>query len=106
MTRREMFKAITGVAAAVGCGGLVSSWQKYGPITVQRWMSFKRRGVYLHVFHQGKDVTTNCCYADDTGEGVAELYLRDGNGHAYRAVDGGIAKQVVHGVTIREGDAL
>lgn len=64
----------------------------------------KNRGVHLHVFYRGQDVTNDCCFADDTGEGMAELFLRNADGkHYLNQSRTGAAKEIVYGVTLREG---
>jgi hypothetical protein len=73
-------------------------------------MSFERhrvwcsQGVHLHVFHNSEDVTGRCRFADDTGDGMAELFLHDISGKPYYDANArDLATEIVHGVTFREG---
>jgi hypothetical protein len=107
MNRRELFKTIAGVAAAVGATGLTGGaavpTRRYGAVTIERWNQLAAQGVYLHVFHEGCDITTRCSFADDTNEGVADLVIWNADGKKYGSYG---RKEVVYGVTIREGAAL
>lgn len=52
-----------------------------GPLTIERHRLLKNRGVDLHVFVRGVDVTRRCRYADDTpGREVAVLYRQTPDG--------------------------
>lgn len=85
---------------------------KYGSMTVKRHTELKESGVHLRVFYRGRDVTDRCAFADDTGEGMAELYLLDADGSVYSEPipkgEYGVgrderqpAKQIVYGVEFR-----
>ncbi len=81
----------------------------FGPLTVERHLDGTRLGVYLHVFHRGIDVTTQCRFADDTpSNNQVQLYRLNAQGHHY--VDPATrtaAIDVWYGdVEIREGEPL
>jgi hypothetical protein len=73
-TRRHVLRVFV---AACGGSRLVSPRQRYGALTVERHQYLCAQGVYLHVFHAGRDVTIGCLFADDRGEGMAVRYTRD-----------------------------
>lgn len=85
-----------GLAALVGVGltADAAAPRRYGPVTLDRWRVLKHQGVYLHVIHQGVDITHQCFFADDTGEGVALLRLR--HGRPWEPTS-----KTVHGVTFQ-----
>lgn len=89
----------------------------YGYVTPGRWKVLATQGEYLHVYYKGEDVTTRCAFVDDTGEGMAELYLLNADGKKYvRPIFSGeygaalsemeVAKEIVYGVEIRAGAPL
>jgi len=56
----------------------------YGAMTIQRHAILKARGLDLHVFVRGEDVTHRCRYADDTpGKEVAILFRENARGQKY-----------------------
>lgn len=104
MNRRGLFKALAGGMVAIGAGWTSLRSVRYGAMTIERHLRFCGQGVHLHVFHQGRDVTTRCVFADDTGEGMAELFVLDVNGRRFfnqRSHEA--AKEIVYGVTFRHG---
>lgn len=81
--------------------------QRYGAVTVERHRECQAQGVHLHVWYRGRDVTTQCCFADDTNEGMAELYLLNADGNKYRDPNTNhVAKEIVYGITIVAGEPL
>jgi len=72
----------------------VSGWQRH----------WRTTGEYLHVWLDGMDVTSECCYADDE-HGLVEVFLRDANGKFHLdEITHDVAKLVVHGkVEIKPG---
>jgi len=103
MNRRQVLTSLIGVLGGAGLGAL-NSTRRYGPVTVERHARLREEGVHLHVFYQGREVTRRCRFADDTGEGMAELFLHDASGKAYwDPHTREIAKEFVCGVTFREG---
>ena len=111
MTRRGLVRGLGAALAAVGLGRVLEAsgglaWPpavRYGAVTIGRHRRLAHRGIYLHVFHRGQDVTNRCRFADDTGDGTAELfkhrdgrpYLDDRTRHA--------AIETVTGVTMHAG---
>lgn len=68
-------------------------------MTVERHRILKEeKGIDLHVFVRGDDVTDRCRFFDDTpGIMRAELYLHDADGHAYLDPAGdGPAIEIIH----------
>jgi hypothetical protein len=99
MNRRGLFKALAGVVAAYCIGKRAASEPKWGAVDVQRWVDIKRTlGIELHVWHAGRDITKDCMFADDTGDGMAEVLLRDCKGRAYLGADRKVAKEILRGV--------
>lgn len=93
----------------------VQARRRFGAVDVPRHRVLAAEGVHLHVFYRGIDVTTRCAFADDTGEGMAELYLLNADGKKYLVPVVGaaygeypgereVAKEIVYGVTIVEGE--
>ncbi len=111
MNRREVLKGLAGVAALSTVASYAALTEKrWGPMNVHRHTDLKRQGIHIHVFHEGRDITTDCCFADDTGDGMAEVFVKDGNGRIRFTGTGtpraGVAKKIVHGVTFRQGSPL
>lgn len=82
--------------------------EPYGEMTVHRHLAFMRRGVHLHVWYRGEDVTTRCSFADDRGRGYAVLFLhKDGRPYfdrtASRPGPPRAAMETVYGITMRPG---
>lgn len=70
----------------------------WGPMTVDRHSALKQRGIDLHVFVRGEDVTDRCHWFDDTPSVMrAELFRHDASGRAYYdpATDGP-AIEIIH----------
>jgi hypothetical protein len=102
MTRRE----VLGLAAAAFVMA-PSSGPRWGAVTLERHRVLANRGVHLHVFYDGVDVTRRCQFADDTGAGTAHLLTLGPNGKPYiDRLSGGVARDIVHGITIRVGEPL
>jgi hypothetical protein len=80
----------------------------FGPITVARHIELQAAGVHLHVFHNGVDVTRRCEFADDTpGRNTATLFKLDAQGRKYLdPATQRVAREVIHGIEIREGEPL
>lgn len=73
--------------------------ERYGPMTVERHFRLRARGLDLLVLHHGQDVTHRCRFADDTGDGRAELFKhRDGRPYWEDVATGQIAREHVTGV--------
>jgi hypothetical protein len=90
------------VGAAIAGFLATTSRRRYGPVTIERHQQLRRQGIHLHTFHQGRDVTCRCRFADDTGNGVADLLLHNAAGKPYwdprtRTA----AHEIVTGVTMR-----
>lgn len=99
MTRRGLLQVLGAAIAAPLVGlqpdraGLQGHWiadysgtmipVRYGAMTIERHAALKSRGLHLRVIHQGRDVTDRCRFADDTGEGMAELFLHNAEGRPY-----------------------
>ena len=92
-----------GLVALVAGAAAMAPTRRYGPMTIARHRALQHQGVHLHVFHYGRDVTLNCSYADDTGEGMAHVFLRNADGRFYLDSDGSAARDTVHGVMFQEG---
>ena len=106
MNRRELVTNL-GLAMAFGWAYKPEAPKRWGAMTVERHTALSARGIHLHVFHNGQDITKGCHFADDTGDGVAELFLRDDNGRLYvDSETGSVAKKTVYGVTMLEGEPL
>jgi hypothetical protein len=113
VTRRELARRIGGALAWIAMGRSVHAWapRRYGAVTIERHRLLMARGIYLHVYHRGVDVTNRCRFADDTGEGIAELFLHDAKGRPYLDPlappvpwrERRPAKEIVYGVTLQEG---
>lgn len=104
MTRREAFKSLAAVAGVSIMGLPAEDYRRYGAVSVDRHTAFCAEGVHLHLIYQGKDVSTRCTFADDTGDGWAELFVHDSQGRVcVRPEDGEIAKEIVRGVRFVEG---
>lgn len=99
MNRRQVLKTLV---AVLPTSALAIPDQRYGPVMIKRHNAFIARGIYLHVYHHGEDVTSRCCFADDTGDGIAELFLLNAEGK-WHLRDRKVAKEIVHGVTIKAG---
>ena len=97
MTRR----AFATLAAAV----FVSPTRprRFGAISVARHAQLRAQGIDLHVWVAGVDVTRRCRFADDTGDGWAELLKHNADGRPYLGADGEIAREIVRGICVREG---
>jgi len=117
ITRRGLLKAIPAGLALIGLRTAVASPRRYGAITVAKHYHLCQRGVHLHVFHEGNDVTKRCMYADDAGDGMAELQLLNDKGRPYtRLIPAGeygtytgereLATEIVRGITIKTGAAF
>lgn len=109
MNRRELLKSCGAFAACVATGALTTTGttKRYGPMTVERHCALVHKGVHIHVFYQGRDVTSRCRFADDTGYGVAELFKKNATGKTYfDRSTGDAAKEIVYGVTMAEGAPL
>jgi hypothetical protein len=119
VNRRELIKACAGVGVGIAAGFTGSALvpvRRWGAVTVERHRALCAQGIHLHVFLDGWDVTRDCKFADDTGDGMAELFLTNAEGKRYivhgefehRAVpthlQPRVATMVVHGVTISEGE--
>lgn len=125
--KRRGFLGLLGAAIA-GLGvraAAAPATRRYGPMTIERHRDLMLRGVYLHVWHHGRDITPQCRFADDTDDGVAEIFLRNADGQPYltppvmpgeykiyrregtRVVcltpDRHVATAMVYGVTFQEG---
>lgn len=101
MNRRHVLKSLAAVLPTLA---ITLRTPRYGPVTIARHNAFIAQGVYLHVYHRGEDVTSRCCFADDTGDGTATLFLFDAKGRFYRRPgETVVAKEIVHGVTIKPG---
>ena len=57
--------------------------RKWGPLTPEKHARLTALGVYLHVYHDGVDITRRTFYADDTGDGYADVYLVAPHGGFY-----------------------
>lgn len=82
--------------------------RRWGAVTVDRYAALRNDGIVLRVIHQGRDITSGCCFADDTGDGMAVRHLRDAEGHYYLrpGLHGPeVAKEIVYGVTLVLADA-
>lgn len=103
MNRRELFKNI-GLAMVFGWASKPAALKRCGAMTVERHRRLGHLGIHLHVFHDGRDVTTRCSFADDTGEGVATLFKHNAQDRCYFDPETReVAKKTVDGVTFREG---
>jgi hypothetical protein len=105
MNRRDALKSLTALAGATVFTALpTASAPRYGAVTVGRHRVLCSQGVFLHVFHKGRDVTDRCSFADDTGEGIADLFIHNAAGRVHwDKGTHGAAREIVHGVTLREG---
>jgi hypothetical protein len=101
MNRRELFKAVAGLAA---CGFAVTSQspERWGAVDIARHQGIKRtRGLDLRVFHRGEDITGRCFFFDDKAD-YASAYKHNNEGRAYidRATNRA-ARETVRGIEIR-----
>lgn len=103
LTRRGLFGCFAGGVVA----GLASTPQPqragmYGPVDIARYYRLRQQGITLRVIHQGRDVTNNCIFADDSGLGRALVYKRTYDGHRYIDVNtGDAAKEWLTGISFR-----
>lgn len=106
--RRSMLKLIAAAGAAGGIGAAaIAEPKRYGAVTVERHTRLSNLGVHLRVFHQGCDITRDCTFADDTGDGMAVRLLRNSEGKFYLCADRKrVAKETVYGVTMRERERV
>jgi hypothetical protein len=105
MNRRELFKAMAGVATATSAGLGVASIQRHGLLTIESHMAHKRiTGEKLHVYVDGVDVTRNAYEANDV-EGYALVFCSDERdhrdwtkqGHRHIGGDGGACRMRLTG---------
>ena len=85
MNRRNFFVKTMGI---VGAGMAVRPEDAryhannvYGFVDVDRWQHLARAGVPLRTFVNGKDITSDCRWADDIA-GIAEVLVRTPEGNA------------------------
>jgi hypothetical protein len=109
VTRRGLFgslaAALLTLSARLRGAGEAIAAPRYGPVDVDRHCVLKARGTFLHVYHRGQDVTRRCYFADDTGDGVAKLFLHNEHGRPYLdPVTREPAKETVYGVTLVAGE--
>lgn len=105
LNRRSLFKLLSAGAALLGAGVTVAPARRYGPMTFERHRRLCRQGVHLHVMHRGRDVSRRCTFADDTGDGMAELFIHNEAGKRYMdRYTNRVAKEIVYGVTFVEGE--
>lgn len=89
MNRREAISALvagTGVMIAAGQGTTArpTSPIVWGPMTVERHRALCDRGIHLHVYVAGVDVTTRCRFFDDTPSNKhADLFRHNSEGRPY-----------------------
>jgi len=101
MNRRDALKSLTALAGATAFTATTAApVRRYGAVTIARHRVLCSQGVYLHVFYQGRDVTDRCRFADDTGEGMADLLLHTKAG---KQSFWDHRNEIVYGVTIQEG---
>jgi hypothetical protein len=103
---RRGFLGVMGGALAAPCvvQANVPQGPRYGAMTVERHTQLCQQGLHLHTMHNGEDVSRDCHFADDTGDGMAELFVRNQFGRHY--VDpqtGSVAMRIVRGVTMVPG---
>jgi len=83
-----------------------SAQKRWGPVDVHRHHALQHRGIHLHVYHEGQDVTRRCFFADDT-DGRAGLYLLNADGRRYiDRTQGRAAQEWVTGIELRLGAPL
>ena len=80
--------------------------RRWGPVSVERHTALIRKGVFLHIWHDGVDVTRRCTFATDEGEGWAELLALDRHGKPYVDRDGQVARVMVLNIAIVPGVPL
>lgn len=103
MKRRHFFATLAGAIGVTAWSsqmrhGLTGYW---GAVDVQRHWDLVSRGIHLHVFHQGQEVTTRCYFFDDRLD-YCECFKVDPQGRKYRKGNGA-ARETLHGIEIREG---
>lgn len=102
MLNRRAFLCAVPVVAATAVIQPVKSSRKWGAVDVERHFILRTRGIDLHVFHDGKDITKDCRFADDELD-YAEVFLRDERGRAYLdKATGCAAMATVRGIEIRQ----
>lgn len=105
VTRRQAIVATAVAARGICLAGDIPAQERrrFGRVTVEGWMAHKRRtGKELRVIVEGRDVTTDCTFADDI-RGRVIMLQRDASGHSYLGTDGRIARRLYRGtVTIVE----
>lgn len=112
MTRRDLAKSFTGLLAAIGFArfappAAAAETVRYGAVDVRRHLLFSHKGIHLHVWHQGVDVTRRCYFADDTNDGVAYLFKHDASGRPYVDPETRHAAiETVYGITLTAGAPL
>ena len=82
--------------------------EPYGLVTLDRHREYAAKGVYLHVFVNGVDVTSRCKIANDSADrNMAVLFRLNADGKKFAEVIDGrstVAREVVSGgVEIRAG---
>lgn len=78
----------------------------WGPMDVRRHADLYDRGIHLHVYRHGTDVSNCCRFFDDTpGHERAELFLENEHGRKYLNADHAtVAFEVVTEFEVRRGD--
>lgn len=110
MNRRDVLKRIAGGTVAAAAVAPVISPElpgRYGAVSVDVWRHLSAHDIYLHVYRNGVDVTTDCTFFDDTpGKLVARLLKRHPlTGHRY--IDGDeVASEDVTDFEVRRGGPL
>jgi hypothetical protein len=105
ITRRGLFGALLGGGAGMALsivGRKVGRPYGVGPLTIERHLELKDKGIDLHVFWNGEDVTKRCSFADNTpGAERADLFKVDGFGKFYKDPDTKeIAREIVRGAGV------
>jgi hypothetical protein len=110
MTRRGLLGTLAALVASATAAltrqdapGTTIAAPRWGPVDLDRHRVLAAGGAFLHVLYRGQDVTSRCYFADDTGDGVAKLFLhRDGRPYLDPATRNA-AKETVYGVTLVAG---
>ena len=109
--KRDFLKCLTAVCAApfavtaAAFRRMRTPREVWGPMDVSRHRSLIQRGIHLHIYSGGVDVSNRCRFFDDTpSHQRAELFLHNADGRPYlNARRDAAAYEVITEFEIRRG---